>query len=53
MNENLNDLHCIGCGALLQTEDPNKPGYTPASVLKRALEDGDDNIYCQRCFQSY
>ncbi len=51
MNENLNDLHCIGCGALLQTEDPNKPGYTPASVLKRALEDGDDNIYCQRCFR--
>ncbi|MBU3851697.1 MAG: ribosome biogenesis GTPase YqeH [Candidatus Paralactobacillus gallistercoris] len=50
MDEELKDLHCIGCGALLQTTNPDLPGYTPASVLKRALTTGDD-LYCQRCFR--
>lgn len=25
------ELHCIGCGAIIQSEDPNALGYAPAS----------------------
>lgn len=32
---------CIGCGAVLQTEDKNRIGYTPK----------EDSAYCQRCFR--
>ena len=32
---------CTGCGALLQSEDPKKIGYTPKS----------DATLCQRCFR--
>jgi ribosome biogenesis GTPase YqeH len=32
---------CKGCGAVLQTEDPKAPGYTPKA----------DADYCQRCFR--
>ncbi|MCH4014980.1 MAG: ribosome biogenesis GTPase YqeH [Solobacterium sp.] len=32
---------CKGCGAVLQSDDPRKPGYTP----KEGAE------YCQRCFR--
>ncbi len=32
---------CRGCGALLQSEDKTKPGYTP--------KEGSE--YCQRCFR--
>ena len=32
---------CKGCGAILQSDDPEKPGYTP----KEGAE------YCQRCFR--
>lgn len=48
MNEE-NDLHCIGCGAQLQTIDKKMPGYTPESALKKGLETGQ--LYCQRCFR--
>ncbi len=34
---------CIGCGEILQGENPDKPGYTP--VIK------DDVTYCKRCFR--
>lgn len=37
---------CIGCGAKIQTKDPNKPGYINESVLAKRSED----FYCQRCF---
>ncbi len=33
--------YCKGCGALLQSEDKNKTGYTPKI----------NNEYCQRCFR--
>ncbi|AYW50302.1 ribosome biogenesis GTPase YqeH [Tetragenococcus halophilus] len=42
-------LQCIGCGAVIQTEDKNKIGYTPKSVLEKGLESGE--VYCQRCFR--
>lgn len=47
MNEE--EIRCIGCGATLQTEDAQLPGYTPASALKKGLESGQ--LYCQRCFR--
>lgn len=38
---------CIGCGAILQSTDPDKAGYTPKSV--KASD--DKQVYCQRCFR--
>ena len=32
---------CIGCGLIIQYEDPKKEGYSPK----------EDSIYCQRCFR--
>ncbi|GAA3009816.1 ribosome biogenesis GTPase YqeH [Tetragenococcus solitarius] len=42
-------LRCVGCGAVIQTEEKNKMGYTPKSVLEKGLESG--GVYCQRCFR--
>lgn len=47
---NKEKVYCIGCGARLQSDEENKAGYVPASVLKRPAEDLRD-IYCQRCFR--
>lgn len=41
-------LNCIGCGVIIQTDDKEKIGYTPASSLNKS-EDGI--VYCQRCFR--
>jgi ribosome biogenesis GTPase YqeH len=41
-------LNCIGCGVLIQTEDKEKVGYTPASSLNKSV---DHIVYCQRCFR--
>lgn len=38
-------IYCQGCGALIQTTNKDKPGYTPQSSLQR------ENILCQRCFR--
>lgn len=43
------EIRCIGCGALLQTTDKNKSGYTPKAALEKGLETGE--VYCQRCFR--
>ncbi|MCL1989581.1 MAG: ribosome biogenesis GTPase YqeH [Defluviitaleaceae bacterium] len=41
-------LNCIGCGVLIQTDDKEQVGYTPASSLNK----GEAGIvYCQRCFK--
>lgn len=37
--------NCIGCGALIQTEDPTATGYAPASSLEKEV------VICQRCFR--
>ncbi|MBM7701447.1 ribosome biogenesis GTPase YqeH [Bacillus iocasae] len=39
------DLHCMGCGVVLQTENPNEIGYTPKSALEKEV------VICQRCFR--
>lgn len=43
------DLYCIGCGAKIQTENPEEKGYTPAAALKKGIE--SEQVYCQRCFR--
>ncbi len=37
--------YCRGCGAPLQSQDPNRPGYVPPDVI------GRENLRCQRCFR--
>ncbi|MCQ2570055.1 MAG: ribosome biogenesis GTPase YqeH, partial [Limosilactobacillus sp.] len=46
MNE---ELRCIGCGSIIQSEDKQGLGYTPASAVKKGLETNE--LYCQRCFR--
>lgn len=53
MNDNQNmmeELRCIGCGAIIQTEDKEALGYLPSGALKKKLEN-DEEMYCQRCFR--
>ena len=49
MTEQDEELRCIGCGAVIQSTDPAKVGYTPASAVKKGLD--SDELYCQRCFR--
>lgn len=42
-------IHCIGCGAQIQTEAPEEIGYTPKAALEKGLE--KEEVYCQRCFR--
>ena len=41
------NIKCLGCGAPIQTEDKNKPGYIDKDVLAKHI---DCNFYCKRCF---
>ncbi|NLC95760.1 MAG: ribosome biogenesis GTPase YqeH [Bacilli bacterium] len=43
----MEELKCIGCGSILQTENSNQVGYIPPHKL---TEDADE-ILCQRCFR--
>ncbi|TIH60269.1 ribosome biogenesis GTPase YqeH, partial [Klebsiella pneumoniae] len=38
-------LKCIGCGAPLQSENKNAPGYVPEHNLFR------EDVICRRCFR--
>ena len=38
-------IRCIGCGAVIQSEDQTKPGYAPESALEK------EEVICQRCFR--
>lgn len=40
---------CIGCGAQIQTEAPQQPGYLPQAAFSKGIQKGD--FYCQRCFR--
>lgn len=42
-------FQCIGCGATIQTENPDEIGYLPQSAFNKGIETGD--FYCQRCFK--
>ena len=43
----MEELRCIGCGSIIQTDNPKKAGYIPNSKLKDETED----IVCRRCFR--
>lgn len=43
-----NSLQCIGCGAVLQSDDESKSGFIPAKALEKAQEEA---VYCKRCFR--
>lgn len=43
----MEELKCIGCGSVIQTEDQTKPGFIPASKLQQDTKD----IICRRCFR--
>ena len=51
MTEIDDKLYCIGCGARLQTEDKDKPGYVQESTLKKYIEDDSKELLCKRCFR--
>jgi len=42
-------VHCIGCGAVIQTNLPDALGYTPKSIFNSSPE--TETVYCQRCFR--
>ncbi|MDO4912422.1 MAG: ribosome biogenesis GTPase YqeH [Lactobacillus sp.] len=46
-----NELICIGCGAVLQSEDEMHSGYLPKSALDKAKAGESDEVYCKRCFR--
>ncbi|MFC0299798.1 ribosome biogenesis GTPase YqeH [Virgibacillus soli] len=41
----MEEIYCQGCGVAIQTLDPNKMGFTPASSLK------NEDVLCKRCFR--
>ena len=43
-----NKAYCIGCGVEIQSEDQNKQGYLPKSVVEKSI---DGNLVCKRCFR--
>ena len=51
MTETDEKLYCIGCGAQIQTEDKDKPGYVQQSTLNKYLEDDSKELLCKRCFR--
>lgn len=44
-----NKIYCIGCGAEIQSENQNKQGYLPKSVVEKSME--ENNLVCKRCFR--
>lgn len=41
----MEQLKCIGCGAALQSEDEQKPGFIPASGMNK------EDAICKRCYR--
>ncbi|MFD2829551.1 ribosome biogenesis GTPase YqeH [Corticicoccus populi] len=41
----MGELKCIGCGAALQSNDQNQPGYIPESGLMK------EDAICKRCYR--
>ncbi|WP_099974989.1 ribosome biogenesis GTPase YqeH [Lactobacillus terrae] len=44
-------IFCIGCGAEIQTDNPELPGYVQPSTLKKYLDDDAEELLCKRCFR--
>lgn len=43
----MEELRCIGCGSIIQSDDQTKPGFVPTSKLNQESSD----IICRRCFR--
>lgn len=43
----MEELRCIGCGSIIQSEDNKKPGFIPQSKI----DSDDSDIVCRRCFR--
>lgn len=43
----MEEMHCIGCGSIIQSEDNKKPGFIPQSKL----DSEESDIVCRRCFR--
>lgn len=41
----MTEYKCVGCGAVLQSEDKNESGYVPSSRIH------EEDVICQRCFR--
>ena len=41
-------IYCIGCGVEIQSDNPNKQGYLPKSVVEKSE---DNDLVCKRCFR--
>lgn len=44
-----NKIYCIGCGSEIQSENQNKQGYLPKSVVEKSSD--ENNLVCKRCFR--
>lgn len=42
------EAYCSGCGAKIQSEDENRPGFIQGELLKSKSK---DELICQRCFR--
>lgn len=47
----LEEIRCIGCGAVLQSDDETQAGFLPASALAKIESGENEDIYCKRCFR--
>lgn len=43
----MEEIRCIGCGSILQSEDQGKPGFVP----RAKLETPNGEVICRRCFR--
>jgi len=41
----MEEIRCIGCGSVIQSEEPKNPGYVPKSKIDH------EDIICRRCFR--
>jgi len=44
---NMEEIRCIGCGSVLQSEDKNQAGFVPQAKL----EEVSGEVVCRRCFR--
>ncbi|GAJ25230.1 GTP-binding protein YqeH [Liquorilactobacillus sucicola DSM 21376 = JCM 15457] len=49
MTKENEELYCIGCGAMIQSADPQEVGYVPAAAIQK--NDEGEDLYCKRCFR--
>ena len=45
------EIRCIGCGSVLQSQDSQQAGYLPQSALAKVESGEREEVYCQRCFR--